>query len=82
MSQTDEPEWMLDRLRQMEADGVLIKRSPLDPPLPPIRFGDFASEPPTYEEATSEAHRPNHEPTWEPTSGGRVCSLCGHVESA
>lgn len=75
----DVPEWVTERFRQMEAEGMLIKRSPLDPPPPPIRFEDFASEPPTYAEAVSEAHWPGHVPTWESCTSGRVCSLCGYA---
>lgn len=39
-----------------------------------------ASEAPSYEEATSEVHRPGHEPTWEEIGNGFLCTLCGHID--
>jgi hypothetical protein len=36
------------------------------------------NEPPSYEEATSDAHR-CRDPLWEPSKYGRACKLCGHI---
>jgi DNA-binding HxlR family transcriptional regulator len=48
MSSNDEPAWVTERVRQMEADGIFVKHPPGWQP-PPVRVEDLM-----YEEGSDE----------------------------